>query len=43
VAVVEDETAVAESGAKRRKRVEASSKDDEKSLLDAAGGDYGFD
>jgi len=27
VAVVEDETAVAESGAKRRKRVEASSKD----------------
>ena len=36
VAVVEDETAVAESGAKRRKRVEASSKD-------AAGVDYGFD
>jgi len=43
VAVVEDETAVEGIGAKRRKRVEASSKDDEKSLLDAAGGDFGFD
>lgn len=41
VAVVEDETEGV--GAKRRKRVEASSKDDEKSLLDAAGGDFGFD